>query len=466
MTADGRMSADDIRDAPSHRVARGVRDVDLADYQRVVRSLLAHPYVAPSETRRLASLRRWEGELRADLESLGRYRLEVSPTAAVLLRRPVVLDPYRPARSASASEKAFDPRRYAYLCLLLSSLLSSGVQVLLTTLARQLAEASYGIDGLGFDADERAHRTAFVDVVRVLESLGVLRLRDGSSADLDADALYDVDHEAVHVITPVQALRDMTSIQDRLAESFGESRDERRAQVRQRVLRMLVDRPVVLHSDLDDDERSWLQHNGARVAADLGRLTGMQVERRRDGIALIDVDGDASARTFPRGGSGPQLALLLADRLCTDEGASVTVPFPRLRDAGERLVAVLDAARRPAIPGATSDRMPEGVADPAPVHALPHEPADEVPAWTVDDLRHLVTVLLGRYPVRRELRDDPVEATRLALEELLALGLVRATTTADGVFCVVAVPAIARYRRPADPVVEDPTDQLDLFGGA
>lgn len=116
----------------------------------------------------------------------------------------------------AAAQRARRPRRRdrstlaagtLYLCLLLSTLLSSGVQVLLSAMARRLAELAFGIDGLGFDADERAHRTAFVDVVRHLESLDVLRLRDALARDLDEDA-YDVDHEAVHLITPALALRD------------------------------------------------------------------------------------------------------------------------------------------------------------------------------------------------------------------------------------------------------------------
>ncbi len=454
------MSTYDVAETVIHRVARDVRDVDLADYQRVVRTLLAQPYIAPSDTGRLSAVRRWETELRADLESVGRYRLEVSPTAALLVRRPVMLDPYRPARNASTPPRAFDARRYSYLCLLLSALLSSGVQVLLSALARQLAELSFGIQGLGFDVDERAHRTAFVDVVRNLSSLGVLRLRDGSSsADLDEDALYDVDHEAVHLIAPMPALRDMNSIRDRLAETFGESRDERRAQVRQRVFRMLLDRPVLLFDDLDDEERSWLQHNAARIEADLHRLTGMQVERRREGIALIDVDDDGSSRSFPRGGSGPQLALLLADCLCTDDQASLTVRSPRLRDLSDQLIRIIDQARPGRVPAEPNDLQ---VSDTTGRH-----PDDLVPAWTTEDLQQSVAKLLQEYPVRRDLRDDPAEATRLALEELLALGLVRSATTVDGTEVVVAVPALARYRRSVmEPVTTDAMDQLDLFDGS
>ena len=452
-----------VDDGGSHRVARTVRDTDLADYQRVVRSLLAAPYVGPDEKERLASLRRWEHDLRVDLESVGRYRLEIAPTAALLVRRPVVFDPYRPARNGAKPAKPFDPRRYAYLCMLLSGLLSTGLQVLLSALARQLADDAFGVDGLGFDADVFAQRQAFIDVVRWLVDRGVLRLRDGSAfADLDEDALYDVDHEALHLIAPSLGLRDLGSIRDRLSESFGESRDELRAQVRQRVLRLLLDRPFVLFDDLDADERAWLQRNGARVEADLHRLTGMQVERRREGVALIDTEDDASARSFPRGGSEAQLALLLADRLCTDSQraddlARARVTMPRLRDETGRLAALIDVAR----PGGDDEPRP----------GPENDDRDIVDAWRLDELEAIVRELATAYPLRRDLRNDPAEGTRLALDELLTLGLVRTAVSDDGATLVVAMAPIARYRRnEADTSTAGAStsivgrDQLDLFG--
>lgn len=129
---------------------------------------------------------------------------------------------------------------------------------------------------------------------------------------------------------------------------------------------------------------------------------------------------------------------------------------PCLRYAWEQLIAVIDEARPGAVPAepATSAER-----EPAP------STGDEVPVWTLDDVERLVTELLLRYPVRRDLREDPPEATRLAVHELLALGLVRSASTAEGTPVIVAVPALARYRRPVEqPVVHD-TDQLDLFGG-
>jgi uncharacterized protein (TIGR02678 family) len=515
----------------SHRVARTIRETDLAEYQRVVRTLLAEPFVRPNETERLASLRRFEVDIRTDLESIGRYRLELSSTTALLVKRPVVFDPYRSAKSTNVSNRPFDPRRYAYLCLALSTLFTAGVQILLSSIARRLTDEAHAVSGLGFDADTFAQRTAFVDVIRWLVERGVLRLRDGSAAvDLEEDALYDIDHEVLHVLAPSLGLRDVSSIAERLVESFGEGRDERRAQLRQRVLRLLLDRPVVLYSDLDGEERSWLQRNGARVDADLHRLTGMQVERRREGIALIDTEGDASARVFPRGGSSSQLALLLGDRLLQAVPPDRLVPFPRLREATERYadsidIAVTrlretngspteepsafprnghgydtadmrgddlefsseakDSALRP--PGDTQTVLAVEAGSQSEPFRSPNlrhgelrpedRPAEAtvsgstvaplfVPGWSFDEVLCIITELVEQFPVKRDLKEDPKEAARVALDELFALDLIRMTFDSAGETFVVTTPPLARYRLVSPPAAESVGDQLDFFGGA
>lgn len=500
-----------------HRVARTIRDTDLAEYQRVVRTLLADPFVRPNETERLASLRRFESDIRTDLESIGRYRLELSSTTALLVKRPVVFDPYRSAKSTNVSNRPFDPRRYAYVCLVLSTLFTAGLQILLSSLARRLSDEAHAIRGLGFDSNEFAQRTAFVDVIRWLVERGVLRLRDGSAAvDLEEDALYDIDHEVLHVLAPSLGLRDLSSIAERLAESFGEGRDERRAQLRQRVFRLLLDRPLVLYSDLDAEERSWLQRNGSRVDADLHRLTGMQVERRLEGIALIDTEGDASARVFPRSGSGSQLALLLGDRLLGDIAPDRLVPFPRLRDATLRFADLIDVALLRIREADSSSAVGMSLAtvnsqadvQTEEVHtAIETGDCDDglnvgsqtavesrmelkvvseigsdrdtdanspdssvapqlVSGWSFHEVLSIVTQLVEQFPVKRDLKDDPNEAARVALDELFALDLVRTTFDSTGEVFIVATPPLARYRLVTPESTEADSNQLDLFGEA
>ncbi len=497
-------------DPAAQRVARGVRDVELAEYQRIVCSLLKDPFVRPSEAARLTAVRRFESPLRDDIETLLRYRLEVGSECARLVKRPVRLDASRPA-VAGSGRRVFDHRRYTYLCLLSAVLLRTGSQVLLSDLADRLRSDAAEIVGLGFDPDQHQQRLAFVDAVRWLEEHEALRLRAGATeADVGAEALYDVADDVVHLLVPSLGLRDLTSVAQRFAETHGDSRDERRARVRQRVLRSVIEDPSVLYSDLLPDEQAWLRRVGGRLVDDLERLCGLPVERRAEGVALIDPNGDASDRAFPSGGSGSQLALLLADRL-TNEPASLRVVQPRRDETHLHLTALLDAALRAARfdgagpPGSLERDQP----DPAEVHSRfddptdtdgstemddstdsaapkPVEPVALVPAWSMDELSDIVSDLVATTPgVRRDLRDDPAEALRVALAELESFDLGRLVWTTripfdpsdpsrsggnlGGEPLLVLVAPVWRYR--AGPPPESPRgradsddDQLGLFG--
>jgi len=432
-------------------VARDVREFELGSYQRTVRRLLVNPLVTSGDADLLVAIRTWERQLREDLALMGGYRLDVSASTARLVRRPLALDPHHPARTVGQARRPFDGRRYAYLCLVLAGLMTSGSQVLLTDLARRLSDDASRIDGLGFERDEHAHRSALVDVVQWLESVGALRVRDGStSADLDVDALYDLDHEILHALTPSIGLRDVASIDDRFHDLYGEGRDERRRRTRHRVTRMVLERPCVLLSDLDDEERAWLQRNGARLAGDVERLTGLTLERRREGVALIDTEGDASDRAFPARGSPAQLGLLLGDALTTAEQAPALAVLPSGPVTHHRLATVIDGARSASAPIRGGDSAPSG---------------ELVGAWPLDEVERIVAALIATHPgVRRDLRDDPGEAARVAIAELVGMDLARPSTTDEAVIVLVPTPPLARYRPvPAERRAGDDA-QLEMFG--
>jgi hypothetical protein len=94
----------------------------------------------------------------------------------------------------------------------------------------------------------------------------------------------------------------------------GVSRDTRRREAAQRVRRALVEQPVVYYATLEPADRTMLR-SAAGVDADVAELTGMVVERRAEGVALLDVSGMFSDRRFPGGGTVAQVALLLANRI-------------------------------------------------------------------------------------------------------------------------------------------------------
>ncbi|MFP4311821.1 MAG: TIGR02678 family protein [Nitriliruptoraceae bacterium] len=447
-------------------IAAQVRDTDLADYQRAVRLLLLHPLVTTTFPDRaaLALVRRFSDQLAEDLGALAGYRLELAATCARLLR-PVdrVDDTQRIVRRRDRAP--FDRRRYAYLALVLAALGRAGTQVTLTELADALKRRAAEIDGLGFDPDQYRHRLAFVDVVRHLLELGGLREVEVSAIDWVRDpeageALYDLDRDVLHLVAvPPRVLQHVPSVRSLLSsdgrsDSADTSTAARRAATRRRLVRLLLEHPVVYLDDLDDAARTYLIQQGRVLADDLGRLTGGQLERRAEGSALIDATGGFSDRRFPSGGTAAQVALLLADAITAAVGAgdgtevaAATVPHAEERTAlaCERL----DAAR-PVPPGVVGDPSSWGerpVDGPSPSDPGTRE-RPPGPLFTRSWLEAAVEGLCATHGQRfaAALRDDPPALTTAALEVLASFDLVRAVPGG-----VVARPALARYR---DLVVE------------
>jgi uncharacterized protein (TIGR02678 family) len=307
-------------------IAEDVRDTDLGAYQRAVRTLLVHPLVTATQPNgdALGLVRRFAAPLGRDLEAVAGYRLEVGPTCARLVKRHDRLDPTQVVQPRD--RKPFDRRRYAYLALVLGAIVRAGTQVALTEMADALRRRAAEIDGLGFDPDDYRHRLAFVDVALYLEGMGVLRRVESSSVtylkDPDAgEALYDVDRDAAHqLFVPPRVVQHVGSVRDLLAGGLVASRDTRRAAARQRIARLLLEHPVLYLDDLADGDRAYLRNQARSLADDLSRLTGARLERRGEGIALVDTTGGFSDRRFPGGGTPAQVALLLADAISAAVG--------------------------------------------------------------------------------------------------------------------------------------------------
>ncbi len=372
--------------APStHRVAAAVSDIELAAYQRAARLVLRHPVITAATPRPgdLAAIRRWAPELRDDLATLTGTRLEVTPHLARLVRRPTRLDPTHPLLSRSG--RPFDARRYAYLCLALAELLRCGPQVLLTDLAEHVKRRADGIAGLGLDPDVHTHRTALVDAIRALEALDALSARDGSTGSYandptEGDALYDVDADvATGLFQPPTRLQHLDTAADLVVDRDAAGRDTRRRAIRQRLTRRLLDHPLLLLADCSGEEIAYLRREAGRVAADVERLTGCAVERRSEGLALLDTAGELTDHRFPGNGTVSQVALILCDTLGARPVGSAQVALPRLADADATLVAALDTARPTAAPSGA--RQHDGATpgapepEPAPSGARQHDGA-------------------------------------------------------------------------------------------
>ncbi|MDT9697317.1 TIGR02678 family protein [Streptomyces sp. P17] len=459
------------------RVAEGVSPLELADYQKAVRLVLRHPLITPGypDKAALATVRRWADQLRTDLMEVLGHRLVTTADTARLQRAQDGLDATRPALTRAG--RPFDRRRYAYLVLTLAALGRHGAQVALGELADAVAADAVRIDGLGLDTGRKPDRDAFVDAVTWLTERGALTLADGSATAWAGDperaeALYDIDREillAVHHPTRVlQHLTSVTALLDSgsaLGMSAGRAA-QRRDQAR-RARRLVLENPVAYYADAGTELLGQLR--SPALAEDLERLTGLTVERRGEGVALIDTSGRLSDIRFPGGGTVAQAALLLAARISaavqrSGRHALELLPAPT---AAERL-----AARARRIDAALPSRgLVAELAEPddEPAYEASGDEG-EVPGETrypfVTDswLRGRLREITAEYGAgfAADLRGDPDRLLAQALDLLAAMSLI---ARVDG--GALALPLLARYRgvtaRVKTRTAAQPPSQTALF---
>ena len=365
------------------RFAADVPDLELGDYQRAVRLLLRHPLVTAGwpDEKALPRVRRFAGTLARDLAAAFEYRLELHGHTARLLRTRDAVDPTHPALSRTG--RPFDRQRYAYLSLCLAALGRAGIQTTLTELADVVAADANRITGLGLDPDRGGDRRAFVDAVGWLEERGALSVADGSAAAWASDpeageALYDVARDVVLALfRPARVVQHVASVTALLHRPTANSRDTERLAAAQAARRAVVESPVVYFADVEPRVANHLRGNA--IAGDLQRLTGLRVERRAEGLLLVDTAALSQER-FPGTGTVAQAALLLAvamaERAADPDRRRVRRLEPPDRlDAQRRLLAGIDVG----LPTATRVSLPD---EPAAGDAEPPVvPGDAADRW-------------------------------------------------------------------------------------
>jgi uncharacterized protein (TIGR02678 family) len=277
---------------------------------------------------------------------------------ARLRKIPAAPDPRRGLRTNRASRRPFTRRRYALLCVAAAVLSdTSRPQISLRDLAARISAATADRPELEpFAPARRDERVALVDAMEVLLDLGVLRLlesRGDYSSEDSANALYDIDDRRLaEFITAPQA----PAVAGSLAELMHEERygprwesgqpvtgkrpesgelpetrgipalqrslalaasgtgigteEQLRRRVRHRIMRRLLDDPVLYLADLDDVERGYLQVTVASITTWV-REAGLELERRSEGWAVIDPDDIATDVRFPEGNDVVKHAALL-----------------------------------------------------------------------------------------------------------------------------------------------------------
>lgn len=230
-------------------------------------------------------------------------------------------DPTRPALTRGARARPFDRRRYVLVCLALAALDRASGQTTLRTLAEVVTALAADLpDVTPLDATRQSERRAFVDALRLLIGLGVIAERDGEVDDYvthDGDALLDVDDRRIgQLLGAPNAPSMVAGPGDLPVEVYPDTAEGRRIRARHRVMRRVLEDPVVYLADLDDAEQEWLRHSFAHVHDLVDRDVGLVVERRAEGLLAVDGDGDLTDERFPDGGSTVKhAALLLAEQL-------------------------------------------------------------------------------------------------------------------------------------------------------
>ena len=347
------------------RVADGVAPSDLGSYQYAVRLVLTNDLITATRPRAgaLASVLRWADLIGRDFAELLGYTLVATAHQVRLLRRLDTLDATQRSVFTARSGRQFDRRRLSYLCLVLAIFQRSRIEISLADLVRTFAPTANAIDGLGFDATITEHKRAVVDVLDWLTDHDALRLSDGSAENWAhdserGDALYDIDHDVCASLfrpaRPIQQLGGAAGLLD--IPDISSRRSAQREAAARRARRLLVEHPVLYYSTLDAETAAALR--GPELADNLARLTGLVVERRAEGVMLVDPTGRFTDQPFPgRGGAVNRTAGLLLAKIADavedpDDGPALTrIPVPSAADDLHDLLERIDAG----LPGGAED---------------------------------------------------------------------------------------------------------------
>lgn len=388
----------------------------LPEFQRAARALLRSPLITAREKGDFRLVLKWEGVLRNEFAQKLGYRLDVSRTAARLLRRPASLTSTRGAQLATG--RSLSRWAYVYLCLTLAALEQPGHQVLASELLTRITQLARGDARLHLDSTEYVQRRAFRDAVRYLEQIGVLTVRDGD-VDLlvsDGQVLWDIDRDAAAMcmVASPSLLRSVSTVDDFIAEATPSDSDGLSRRARHLLNRRMIDQPLVVPTDLTPDEAELAWRNRRREADNITRLTGCEVELRREGLALID---------HPHQPIG-------------------AAPFPGSTAVSHAALLWLTALLELAAPQGDHDHDGEDASDAQFVVVHPAEAADDT--WTA---------MLAEYATRlsQDAREQPDKFQSEVLALLQRFNLVTASPRG------VAVSAFANRYRAEPTLIDGPT---------
>ena len=180
--------------------------------------------------------------------------------------------------------------------------------------------------GLSFELKTMDERRDLVQVIRYLLECGVLRRVHGDEdhylKDDRSDVLYTINRPVLTAMVSVRrgpSTITATDFEECLAaiveEPMPDSEEGQNRQMRVRLMRRLVDDPVLYYEDLDSRERAYLDRQRGFMLPNIREATGLVPEVRAEGIALLDHRGDLTDLGLPEEGTEGHLTLLIAEYL-------------------------------------------------------------------------------------------------------------------------------------------------------
>lgn len=314
--------------------------------QRALRALLLHPMLSAGGplAAEFALVRRHADFLRTWLFRHAGWTLVVDAEVARLRKTPGALsDGTRPAVDGT-SGLPFTRRRYVLLCLALAALERSERQTTLGRLSERMmelfqAEPALAEAGLTWELSTQDGRRDLVHAVRLLLALRVLVRVQGDEQQFltdKGDVLYTVRRPALAAVLSVR--RPPSTVEEEtwegrleriLEEPLPDSEEGRNRRLRTRLVRRLLDDPVVYFSELSAEENAYLSSQRGHLARQLEQATGLVAEVRHEGMALVDEGGELSDLKLTEEGTEGHLMLLLAEHLAHRARALPGAVVPR-----------------------------------------------------------------------------------------------------------------------------------------
>jgi uncharacterized protein (TIGR02678 family) len=345
-----------VRRARLERLREDLDPLVVAEIRTAIRALLRRPLLLPDgrDEEAFRLVRRHQAWITTWFAHHADWSLAVTPEVVRLRKLPAWAGDASRGAVEPRNEEPFTRRRYVLLCLALATLERSDRQVTLGRLADGIAgalaaDAGFAESGVGWSLDTAAERRDFVQVVRLLLELGVLRRVQGDEerfiGDRQSDVLYGVVRPVLAVLLASRRSPSLITEPDfdaRLGElladtSVPDTPEARNRALRSWVVRRLLDDPVVYHADLDSEARAYLDRQRTFILRELADATGLETEVRGEGMALVDLEGDCTDLGLPEEGTEGHLTILLAGWLANTlrdgAGRGVTVEAARSQTA-------------------------------------------------------------------------------------------------------------------------------------